>query len=455
MVDIYGMEVLKTVKNFGIIGIVFWGTQTKLFGVPGFELPADTPGRREQIDPLGQIQAIESYQNRIWCEDVQIPNTNCHLYFPSNGSQPSTQEAGAWSGARYNEPDNNRVTDWWVRVFGGNRAVNLSRVGAPDTLREQRMGFDRGGVATHIIQVNTTIPGTPAGFEQQFWQTFRDIAADPVGRVLLYRLLIEIRRTDGPNGPGCCGDDVSLPQRYNLHNRNNCRSINVSYNQEGCAFNAVQQSIKFVYNNNMQTTVLTITQQGLTTISETRPSDIGLFHEMLHWLHFLRSPKKQTDNKGLAPRNFKYPMRCYYGYPSEMCAWGEIKAEEIATILGVPNLNNNPHPYIHQGTDLINNGSFSGVQVPNSTQVSINGTNRYVLNFYKFINGDDLSENVYRASRGWHMRFGHVSNPINFVSWPNVPNRFRLAYKIAHDCYQDITTNPPPNWGFVQGEAIR
>ena len=437
-------------NKFGIIGIAFWVMQTWLLGIPEFHLPAGTPGRQEIF---GTHNPYLADINGIWCEDVHVPNTNCHLYFPIDGSQPSTQDAGEWSGARYNAADNNRVTDWWVRVFGGNQAVNLSHNAMHDVLNAPRMGFKRNGHNSHIIRIDTR--NIPAGFERQFWRTFRDIAADPVGRVLLYRLLIEVRRTDGPNGPGCCGDDVSLPAHYNLNNRNNCRSINVSYNQEGCAFNALQHGIKFVYDNNRQTTVLTVAQQGLTTIREARPSDIGLFHEMLHWLHFLRSPKKQTDNKGLAPSNFKYPMRCYYGYPSEMCAWGEIKAEEIATILGVPNLNNNPHPYVHQGTDLINNGSFSRVQVPNSTQVLINGTNRYVLNFYKFINGDDLSENVYRASRGYPMRFGHVSSPINSVSWPNVPNRFRLAYKIAHDCYQDITTNPPPHWGFVQGGAIR
>jgi hypothetical protein len=93
------MKTMKIMKKFGIIGIAFWVIETCLLAISGFTLPVGTPGRQEQIDPLGQIQALTSYQNGQFCEDVHIPNTNCHLYFPIDGSQPSTQDAGLWSGA--------------------------------------------------------------------------------------------------------------------------------------------------------------------------------------------------------------------------------------------------------------------------------------------------------------------------------------------------------------------
>ena len=140
------------------------------------------------------------------------------LYFPIDGFQPATDEAGQYSGARYNNPDNNRVTDWWVRVFGGNDAVNAIHRGMYDRLLELQMGFDSTNNPVHIIKVN--VVGAPVNFERQFWQAFRTIAADPVGRVLLYRLLLEIRRLDRPGRNGCCGDDVVLPRGYNLTNRN-------------------------------------------------------------------------------------------------------------------------------------------------------------------------------------------------------------------------------------------
>lgn len=58
-------------------------------------------------------------------------------------------------------------------------------------------------------------------------------------------------------------------------------------------------------------------------------------------------------------------MRCYYGNQSDLCAWGNINAEEIATILGSPNLNRNHHPY----EDWINGGAFSRDPSPNSTRI--------------------------------------------------------------------------------------
>ena len=279
------------------------------------------------------------------CEKVECvigmqnshPNDPLYLYFPTNGVQPTTEEAGEYSGARYNGQRKDDVTDWWVRVFGGDRAVELSHgrgVQVADTAIP--MGFDNANNPIHIIQVNAA--GALANFEQDFWQAFRTIAADPVGRVLLYRLLIEIRRLDGPGGNGCCGDDVVLPGGYVLTDRNNCRSIEVRCSINGCSFSSIQCIINFVNNNTIQTTTLRVVGVTLTTSKEARPSDIGLFHEMLHWFHFLRNPKKQIENKSQNSTAFKYAMRCYYG-PSELCLWGNINSEEIATILGSPNLN--------------------------------------------------------------------------------------------------------------------
>ena len=232
------------------------------------------------------------------------------LFFPTNGSQPTTEKAGEYSGARFvDQLGDDLVTDWWVRVFGGNKAVNWSR---PDDQqltnqpKEEPMGFEADtNNLTHIIQVKED-----ESFKKDFWKTFRIIAADPVGRVLLYRLLIEIRRVDGPGGNGCCGDDVVLPRRYNLTNRNNCRSITVNLAIDGCSFNSLHHIINFTKDDTKETTTLKVVANTLTTSKEVRTSDIALFHEMLHWFHYLRNPKKQVDNKSQNPAAFKYAMRC-------------------------------------------------------------------------------------------------------------------------------------------------
>ena len=53
MVDLYGMEVFKTVKRFGIIGIAFCIVQMNLLGVPQFTLPAGIPGVTIGMPPTG------------------------------------------------------------------------------------------------------------------------------------------------------------------------------------------------------------------------------------------------------------------------------------------------------------------------------------------------------------------------------------------------------------------
>ncbi len=465
------METLYNIKKWALIGACFV-TQAFLLGEPEFNLPEGTPGLQPGFRTPSEVAAGE-----FVC--VRIPNAGCDLYFPSDGSQPTTQDAGAWSGARGVAPaDNDAVTDWWVRVFGGDRAVELSkRCAAPERDNATQMGFKANGEPTHIIRVNTGIAGTPAGFEQQFWQTFRTIAADPVGRVLLYRLLIEIRRVDPDNrNQGCCGADVLLPMLFDIKVRNNVRSITI-YSDKKCAFCQKNSSIKFMYDNAKTTRTLSVVSKGLTTQLTQRTTDIGLFHEMLHWFHLLRNPIKKGDNKNYDNQGFSYATRCYYGVPTtatkrfrDAFTWRKkatepdsriINGEEIATILGSPDLRTDPHAYVFYGRDLIHPNAFcTSLDAKDDTRnydtITINGGRQYIPKEYNFLNGEDLSENVYRASRGYSMRWGHVSTkPIRSVSLLKPPNRFRLAHKIASNCYQAITGNPPPNWLFVQGQAIR
>lgn len=474
MVDIYSMEVFKAMKNFGIIGIAFWGVQIS-WGVQQFRLPAGMTITypQTQSTPNGKWQQPNHNGIRVDVEDVEIFR-RFSLSFPSDGSQPDTQDAGVWSGAQHiGQPNDDAVTDWWIRAFGGDRAVALSSTpvrSVPAIDRASRMGFGVDGRATHIIRVDTTIAGTPPDFERQFWQDFRHIAEDPVGRVLLYRLLIEIRRTDGPNGPGCCGADVLLPAIFDISIRNNYRNITIRFDAK-CAFSYNNVAIKFIHNDANETRTLTVGAGGLTTQRTSRTTDIGLFHEMLHWFHQLRNPRKMQDNKNKNSRGFSYATRCYYGDPAtamgrfqDAFTWrmkstgisaNKINGEEIATILGSPDLNTNPHPYVLVGVDLINANAFYPVP-PHQMNVTIGGVPQHIPDMYKFFNGEDLSENVYRASKMQPMRWGHVSGvAIQPVPWPNPPNRFLLAHKIAFDCYHAITGNLPPGWLLIQGQAIR
>ena len=88
--------------------------------------------------------------------------------------------------------------------------------------------------------------------------------------------------------------------------------------------------------------------------------------------------------------------------------------------------------------------------------------NVYVPNKDGFLNGDDLSENVYRFSishkRPCYMRFGHCERQIIPVALPpRMPNRFILANTLAKNCYYEITGYPfnPSDWNLSPGKAIK
>ena len=413
-------------QKFLYISFVVNVLKSYLFGATQFSLPAGTPGRQEQPDLLGQIQPITSFQNGKFCEHVIIPNTTCNLYFPIDGSQPDTTDAGVWSGARYiGQPNDSEVTDWWVRVFGGNKAVNFSNVGQPRQPKEPKMGFDVGGFPEVIVKLGS------AGLRKQFWRTFRDIAADPVGRVLLYRLLIEIRRIDSVTHEGCCGDGIAM-----IAVRNNLRHIEIRNTNDGFSFSSRLHCIKFDQTDtDIITMILDRTTNRVATDDDLLHPDtlaIGLYHEMLHWFHFLRHTNRFNQSNSEDPSVYRYLLRSYYGDQSELYTWGSIDDEEIRNILGTPNYDD------PEQLRLINPGAFFYAKPANGIRVNY----RFFLEAEgRFLNGDDLSENTFRLSthlhgRDCHMRFGH-GDAINLAS--RRENRFRLANYVARKCYADIT----------------
>ena len=369
---------------------------------------------------------------------IDIPRANYSLFFPENGIQPTTQEAGLYSGARnIGNVGDAAVTEWYVRTFGGNKAVVLAGIYQVQERHDTKWGFSSNGEPSHVIKANAAI-------EQIFWQHFKIIAEDPVGRVLLYRLLIEIRRLDRPNGNGCCEDGIAL-----LNARNNVRTIHITANlNQGFSFDS-NGIINFDVNDTSINTIITngylIGTQQDTMFPDSY--DISLFHELLHWFHFLRHPNRYNESDSEDPLLYRYLLRSYYGDLSELYTWGSIDDEELRTILGSPNYKNFNHRRLMPNNAFIQRGAIPvalGLTLPANAS---------------FLNGDDLSENAYRLSRNehrrrTHMRFGHGAC-INLCPLQQpAGNRFWLAHRVAIDCYYDIT-GFMPNWPLEPGGAAQ
>ena len=431
---------MKPIKIISyVIEGIFCTIQICLWGEPSFSLPQDTPGK----------QFMQENYNEKWYEHVIIPDTDCNLYFPIDGTQPNTPDAGYSSGARYFGRNNDAVTYWWIRVFGGNQAVKLSNASINNTLYDPLMGYGKAGKETHIIQAEGTL-----SFQWQFWQAFRCIAEDPVGRVLLYRLLIEIRRIDSITKTGCCENQVTITS-VNLKARNACRSLTIRYCKDGSSFSFHHADIEL---NTAITQHRVLKQNGkfLTTDLDNRTCDVSLFHEMLHWLHHLQNEDRIVSGK----EKYKFPCmaRFYYGNLTELTLWGlyfeDIDEEEIATILGVPDYNNLEYQNLMpQIIFPLNNDGIS-------FQVQINGQWQYIPIYGKYLNGYDLSENAYRCSKTEsgrthaYMRFGHSTSKI--LDLVPVNNRLKLAHKVAMDCYLKIMNNEDvTKWNLKSREAIK
>ena len=447
-------EIMRKLFSRSIAKIVTILSLTSLVQAAEFHLPLGTPGlQKRNIGGVRQADYKQKPVNTVNenCEKVECvigvngshPNDPLYLYFPTNGKQPTTDEAGEYSGARYNGPNNDAVTDWWVRVFGGDRAVELSnKRPVPIADHAIQMGFNKVNNFVHIVQVDPD--DAPTSFEQDFWKAFRKIAKNPVGRILLYRLLIEVRRVNiDENGRkvGCCEVGISTPR-----GRNDLRNIKIKYSDTGFSFKSSRGYIAFdPQDTETNTMIFNQESNEVATAKDAIPDtlDIGLFHEMLHWFHFLQHLRRYDKSNSKDPAEYRYLLRSYYGDLSELYTWGSIDDEELRTILGSPNYSKPGH------RDLMHRNAFiQGGIIPVVDRFTLPAN-------ASFLNGDDLSENAYRASRGQRMRFGHENRSIDSVTMHPIPNRFQLAHQVAATCYTQITGNAPQNWDLTQGEAIQ
>ncbi|MDR2067760.1 MAG: hypothetical protein LBP41_02105 [Holosporaceae bacterium] len=330
-----------------------------------------------------------------------------NIYFPADGHQPTTPEAVAYSCANIDNRENSPITDWYMQMFG---VIPFQNVGAPGVNDYIKAGWTNPTVvpptpfvpaAQRIITFHANVDntmvndpdaatGAPQITRQQlFIQNFRKIASTSVGRVLLYRILIEIRRqsTIG-NARGC--PEIGNYATGNLASRNNLRSIEVNIAHNDFSFSPRKRRIKFSPVLDSATIIGKTNREGYTNIVRSDDTvDISLFHEMIHWYHYLRYTNRYLREPAphTTPRLENHYLGKYYwsalncrliGWTGQVISgekWENrdniLDFEEMRTVLGVPYL-----------------GSIEN----------------YAQNYKE---GDDLSENLYKMCIGAPLRFGY------------------------------------------------
>jgi hypothetical protein len=214
--------------------------------------------------------------------------------------------------------------------------------------------------------------------------------------VLLYRLLIEIVRQN--EGAGTFEDNDLLLHKDPAHTerRNLLRNVVICWNAYGNSHvspnvgkktsNIINFGIQFPLKQHP--TICERKDSAYMIALSERPSDVSLFHEMLHWYHALRDIARHDEEKdsfaGTAALTDSKLGKYYWG-TDQSASW-KISAIPWVSKIKVP-----------REEEML---------VVNCEEIrTILGSCRDVPGY---LEGDDLSENLYRLSRGGYLRFGHT-----------------------------------------------
>ena len=301
-------------------------------------------------------------------------SSGTEILFPTDGYQMSPEEVVQLSGANL---DDGLVTKFYMAIFGLIKWEG----------EYLEMGFDEDNKACRIFDLSRLNQKT----RRAFTTNFRKIASNSVGRTLLYRLLLEIRRTNA-EGSGCIDDtlNISLASK-DAKFRNNARMITIEKADEENAFSCDEDGhsfIEFFASRDTETSnVVDFTTGKL--IEKSRGDDNALFHEMLHWFHSLQDPerkgkeiklKTETSHKSdIYMGNEKLKLWAYREYGQYF-----IKMEEFRTIMG--------------------------------EVVEVSSKGEVIYSPKPALYGDDLSENLYRFGNRNDLRYGHNIKPNQCVS---------------------------------------
>lgn len=395
------------------------------------------------------------------------PQNNYTIIFNGDAKQPTTEDAAKLSCANI---DDENITQWYVDMFckykNGMKIINNSKLQYANILEEHDVNktISLNGKLTikskDVKQKNTISPSKILIINSQqdvkIMNCFRAIASNPVGRVLLYRLLIEITRHNSENQ--YVEEFRCLPEKKEglLKNRQSILSINIEFNSKAATSTFNTTGYITLNNTKFSKMILTIKDQILTLTDDEQKNDeldIDLFHEMLHWYHKLRNGQRfNNSSTGNAQTYYQYHVMIhpyFYLFSTLNICNPKYDEKEVRTIIGMPNCKTN---VLHKM--LLNERILA---------LKLVGENININNLrYQYLEGDDLSENAYRASKKFYMRVSLSPSTLKIDVKNNLldfsPIILIFMHTIAYDCYSDIVkiSNKKQNyWRFLQKEAIK
>jgi hypothetical protein len=344
------------------------------------------------------------------------------ILFPKAGKQVSTQRIREISMADVGAHD----TEHWVTKF------YMSMLGDPKCCSkgnfEQRLGFYSDNTPAMIIVFTDSndgkvspvvrgynklkeIFGTKPHYDaEKFWLLLKKMAAEPEFRILLHRIITEIRRTyESKQGAleFMDGSTWELADR----NWNRCVTLGgVSRGSSGSGFSpgsapvnkreGQYSRLEFDFNIKQDEPCLYEQNDGTHLVAsypiaglQEKVKMAVLYHEFLHWYCVLRSPVRTflEANAYYNPGN-PIPMKLSSSY-----YWGELSSdEEKEKVSGAPWSVQSESPEL-KGKRIVNFhemrvvlGAPQGKQFCSSLAVS--------PQFVSFLEGDDMSENRFRQS---------------------------------------------------------
>lgn len=402
-----------------------------------------------------------------------IPDdTRYYIVFPANGEQPSLEFTLNHSCA-FVDPYNfeSPITKWYMYMFGYQCKVYAGCVST---------------FSARLLDTSTLSEECSS----QFWHIFQRVAANPIGRMLLYRILIEVCRRDSSGYP-CEEKQENIGFIFN-NNRNKYLSLNIcKTNDDNWRFDKAEGKIVYSLNLPNYTSVMLTNidkYQFATTTVRLTDRSIVLFHELLHWFHCIRKNDRYTaDRTSISVDTLKPSIYTFY-YESKqanLSPWlysnrvkgnemieagekmieeGEKMIEEGEKVRNGAIMKVEGKKMIKEGTEMQRKGrekrTEEDTKVQGEEMRTILGYNTYftsqIIEAPNYLAGDELSENLYRAFlptylhftdvpvNNTYFRFGHGTSLCN----PDVYQEILRAFLVTYKTYSTILTYAQcdPTW---------